>query len=73
MRLVKGCHIVEDRFVRVLDEAPIPEGVPVLIPGIKSPVKIGTTADTVLEDGELTDRQDTTPAKNKYGVDGNWN
>ncbi len=47
--------------------------VPVLIPGIKSPLKIGTTADTVLEDGELTDRQDTTPAKNKFGVDGNWN
>jgi pilus assembly protein CpaE len=47
--------------------------VPVLIPGIKSPVKIGTTADTVLEDGELTDRQDTTPSKNKFGVDGNWN
>jgi pilus assembly protein CpaE len=47
--------------------------VPVLIPGIKSPVKIGTTADTVLEDGDLTDRQDTTPSKNKHGVDGNWN
>jgi pilus assembly protein CpaE len=47
--------------------------VPVLIPGIKSPVKVGTTADTVLEDGDLTDRQDTTPSKNKYGVDGNWN
>jgi pilus assembly protein CpaE len=47
--------------------------VPVLIPGIKSPVKIGTTADTVLEDGGLSDRQDTTPSKNKYGVDGNWN
>jgi pilus assembly protein CpaE len=47
--------------------------VPVLIPGIKSPLRIGTTADTVLEDGDLTDRQDTTPSKNKYGVDGNWN
>jgi pilus assembly protein CpaE len=47
--------------------------VPVLIPGIKSPLKISTTADTVLEHGDLTDRQDTTPSKNKFGVDGNWN
>ena len=31
MRLVKGGRVVEDRFVRVLDDAPIPDGVPVLI------------------------------------------
>ena len=47
--------------------------VPLIIPGIKSPLTIGTTADTVLEDGDLTDRQDTTPHKDNYGVDGNWN
>jgi uncharacterized protein (DUF934 family) len=35
MRLVKGCRVVEDRFVRVLDEAPIPDGVPVLIPAAR--------------------------------------
>jgi uncharacterized protein (DUF934 family) len=35
MRLVKGCRVVEDRFVRVLDEAPILDGVPVLIPAAR--------------------------------------
>jgi uncharacterized protein (DUF934 family) len=35
MRLVKAGRVVEDRFVRVLDEAPIPEGVPVLIPAAR--------------------------------------
>ena len=39
----------------------------------KSPLTIGSTADTVLEDGDLSDRQDTTPHKNDYGEDGNWN
>lgn len=38
--------------------------VPLIIPGIKSPLTIGSTADTVLEDGDLTDRQ--------RGTDGNW-
>jgi pilus assembly protein CpaE len=47
--------------------------VPLLLPGVKSPLKIGSTADSVLEDGDLTDRQDTTPHKNDYGEDGNWN
>jgi uncharacterized protein (DUF934 family) len=32
MQLVKGGRVVADRFVRVLDEAPLPEGVPVLLP-----------------------------------------
>ena len=35
MRLVKGGRVVEDRFVRVLDDAPIPDGVPVLIPAAR--------------------------------------
>jgi pilus assembly protein CpaE len=47
--------------------------VPLLIPGLKSPLIIGSTADTVLEAGDLTDRQDTTPHKNDFGEDGNWN
>ena len=33
MPLVKGGRIVEDRYVRVLDDAPIPDGVPVIVPG----------------------------------------
>ena len=47
--------------------------VPLIIPGIRSPLTIGSTADTVLEDGELTDRQNSTPFKGKFGEDGNWN
>jgi len=35
MPLVKGGRIVEDRFVRVLDDAPVPEGVPVLLPAAR--------------------------------------
>jgi uncharacterized protein (DUF934 family) len=31
MRLVKDGQVVEDRYVRVLDDAPIPEGVPVIV------------------------------------------
>ena len=32
MPLVKAGHIVEDRFVRVLDDAPVPEGGAVVLP-----------------------------------------
>jgi len=32
MRLVKSGQVVEDRYVRVLDDAPIPDGVPVIVP-----------------------------------------
>jgi uncharacterized protein (DUF934 family) len=35
MQLVKGDCTVEDRFVRVLDEAPVPEGIPVLLPAAR--------------------------------------
>jgi uncharacterized protein (DUF934 family) len=31
MPLVKQGHIVEDRYVRVLDDAPIPDGVPAIV------------------------------------------
>jgi uncharacterized protein (DUF934 family) len=32
MQLVKAGRLADDRFVRVLDEMPVPEGVPVLVP-----------------------------------------
>jgi uncharacterized protein (DUF934 family) len=35
MRLVKGGQVVEDRFVRVLDDAPVPGGVPALLPAAR--------------------------------------
>ena len=35
MRLVKGGEIVEDRYVRVLDDAPLPEGGAVLLPAAR--------------------------------------
>jgi len=35
MRLVKSGHVVDDRYVRVLDDAPIPDEVPVLVPAAR--------------------------------------
>ena len=35
MPLVKAGRIVEDPFVRVLDDAPVPEGVPVIVPAAR--------------------------------------
>jgi uncharacterized protein (DUF934 family) len=35
MRLVKAGSIVEDRFVRVPDDAPVPDGVPVIVPAAR--------------------------------------
>ena len=35
MQLVKAGRVAEDRFVRVLDDAPVPEGVPVLVPAAR--------------------------------------
>jgi uncharacterized protein (DUF934 family) len=35
MPLVKAGHIVEDRFVRVLDDAPVPEGAAVILPAAR--------------------------------------
>jgi uncharacterized protein (DUF934 family) len=35
MRLVKSGHVVDDRYVRVPDDAPIPADVPVIIPGAR--------------------------------------
>jgi uncharacterized protein (DUF934 family) len=35
MRLVRGGRIVADQYVRVLDDAPIPDGVPVIVPAAR--------------------------------------
>jgi len=35
MQLVKGCRMVDDRFVHVLDDVPVPEGVPVVVPAAR--------------------------------------
>ncbi len=35
MPLVKAGRTIEDRFVRVLDDAPLPEGAPVLVPAAR--------------------------------------
>jgi uncharacterized protein (DUF934 family) len=35
MPLVKAGRVVEDRFVRVLDDAPVPDGVPVILPAAR--------------------------------------
>ena len=35
MRLVKAGRIIEDRFVRVLDDAPVPDGVAVVVPATR--------------------------------------
>ena len=35
MRLVKDGKVVEDRFVRVLDDVDVPDGVPVLLPAAR--------------------------------------
>ncbi len=35
MRLVKRGHVIEDPYVRVLDDALVPEGVPVIVPAVR--------------------------------------
>jgi uncharacterized protein (DUF934 family) len=35
MPLVRNGRVVEDRYVRVLDDAPIPDGVPVILPAAR--------------------------------------
>src|SRR5947199_127331 len=35
MPLVKAGQIIEDRFVRVLDDAPVPEGIAVILPATR--------------------------------------
>jgi uncharacterized protein (DUF934 family) len=35
MPLVKAGRVVEDRFLRVLDDAPVPDGVPVILPAAR--------------------------------------
>jgi uncharacterized protein (DUF934 family) len=35
MPLVRGGRVLDDRYLRVLDEAPIPDGVPVILPAAR--------------------------------------
>jgi len=35
MPLIKNGRVTEDRYVRILDDAPIPEGVPVIVPAAR--------------------------------------
>jgi uncharacterized protein (DUF934 family) len=44
MRLVKRRHVVEDRFVRVLDDAPVPDDAAVLMPAARF---LADTADFI--------------------------
>jgi uncharacterized protein (DUF934 family) len=44
MRLVKSGQVVEDSYVRILDEAPIPDDVPVIIPA----ARLLAEAETIL-------------------------
>jgi uncharacterized protein (DUF934 family) len=35
MPLIRNGQIAQDRFVRILDDAPLPDGVPVIVPGAR--------------------------------------
>ena len=35
MPLIKNGRLAEDRYVRVLDDAPIPDGVPAIVPAAR--------------------------------------
>lgn len=35
MPLIKDCRVIPDRYVHVLDDAPLPEGVPVIVPAAR--------------------------------------
>ncbi|MGB7100690.1 MAG: DUF934 domain-containing protein [Xanthobacteraceae bacterium] len=50
MPLVKSGQIVEDRYVRVLDDAPIPEGTPVIVAGQRF---LSDAADLVARDAPI--------------------
>lgn len=53
MPLVKAGHIIEDRFVRVLDDAPLPEGVPILVPAARYLADISDFASRTAPTGVL--------------------
>jgi len=50
MPLVEGGHIVEDRYVHAIDEALIPDGVPVIVPAERF---LADAAELVRRDGAL--------------------
>jgi uncharacterized protein (DUF934 family) len=35
MPLIKNGHVIPDRYVHVVDDAPLPEGVPVIVPAVR--------------------------------------
>ena len=53
MPLVKAGRIVEDRYVRVVDDAPVPDGVPVIVPAARF---LADAHELVARDG--ADRRD---------------
>jgi uncharacterized protein (DUF934 family) len=44
MRLIKDGRVSDDRFVRILDDAPVPDGTPVLLPAARFLADIGDLA-----------------------------
>ena len=52
MRLVRGGRIVADQYVRVLTDAPIPDGVPVIVPATRF---IADAAEIARREAVLTD------------------
>ncbi|MGD0418067.1 MAG: DUF934 domain-containing protein [Xanthobacteraceae bacterium] len=50
MPLVKAGQIVDDPYVRALDDAPIPEGVPVIVPG---PRFLADASELVVRDAPI--------------------
>jgi uncharacterized protein (DUF934 family) len=50
MPLIKNGRVIEDRFVRILDDAPIPDGIPVIVPA----ARFLADADDILRRGAPT-------------------
>jgi uncharacterized protein (DUF934 family) len=50
MRLVKSGRIVDDRFVRILDDAPISDAGPVIVPAVRF---LADAEELVRRDGEI--------------------
>ena len=53
MRLVRGGRVVADEYMRVLDDAPIPDGVPVLVPAARFLADVGEIARSDAPTGVL--------------------
>jgi len=53
MRLVKSGHVVDDRYVRVGDDAPIPPDVPVIVPAARFLAEVAELAGRAAPTGVL--------------------